>query len=290
MNNNFIDFGQLGGYRLEQPTFEKMQATYFGILETLMAHLNVPSSGKFIISGCELISGNINPGIMYIDGAICPFAGTTGGTSTTGTKIKKRETTATLSFQNGTNPAVFKSIDAVVDASGTALSAFTRIPQINAIPWANLINVPAGLVFDSSYVHTDVNFTLALWAKLMAIEDLAEVNVQSDWTETDNTSDAFIKNKPIGNLQTYLAKGEVIIGDLLGSTDVRTIPLGTNVGTTDYHVNGCLTGTFVGTDDGERWAHFIVKRKTNVSFDIVIFDHGSYGSQNFKFSFNINPL
>ena len=32
--------------------------------------------------------------------------------------------------------------------------------------------------------------------KLDGIADGAEVNVQSDWTEADNTSDAFIQNKP----------------------------------------------------------------------------------------------
>jgi len=283
MNNNLIDFGQLGGYRLEQPTFEKMQATYFAILETLMAHLNVPSTGKFIISGCELVAGNINPGIMYIDGAICPFAGTTGGTSTTGTKIKKRETTATLSFQNGTNPAVFKSIDAVVDSTGTALSAFTRIPQINAIPWGNLIGVPADLVHDSAYVHTDNNFTNALLAHLVSL-------AKPNWNQLDSSQPDGIINRPLGNLQTYLAKGEVIIGDILGTTDVRTIPFGIDVGTTDYHIDGELTGTNSSTDDGEASVTFITKRKTPISVDIIIYDPRNRGSQDFKFSYNVTPL
>ena len=49
---------------------------------------------------------------------------------------------------------------------------------------------------DANYVHTDNNFTTALKDKLNGIATGAEVNVQSDWNITDNSSDAFIKNKP----------------------------------------------------------------------------------------------
>lgn len=62
--------------------------------------------------------------------------------------------------------------------------------------WADLQNVPSGLVIDSLYVHTDNNFTDALKTKLEGIEAGAEVNVQSDWNQSDNTADDYIKNKP----------------------------------------------------------------------------------------------
>lgn len=61
--------------------------------------------------------------------------------------------------------------------------------------------------------------------KLSTIASGAEVNVQSDWEETDNNSDAFIKNKPtklseftndtgfidntVANLTNYYTKGEI---------------------------------------------------------------------------------
>lgn len=54
----------------------------------------------------------------------------------------------------------------------------------------------AGKVSDSNYVHTDNNFTNADKTKLNGIASGAEVNVQSNWTQTDNTADDFIKNKP----------------------------------------------------------------------------------------------
>ena len=57
-------------------------------------------------------------------------------------------------------------------------------------------NKPANLVQDANYVHTDNNFTNANKTKLNDIEAGAEVNVQSDWNQTDSTQDDYIKNKP----------------------------------------------------------------------------------------------
>jgi len=54
----------------------------------------------------------------------------------------------------------------------------------------------ANLVHDGSYVHTDNNYTNADKTKLEGIASGAEVNIQSDWNQTDDTADDFIKNKP----------------------------------------------------------------------------------------------
>lgn len=54
----------------------------------------------------------------------------------------------------------------------------------------------ANLVHDPDYVHTDNNFTDAEQSKLSGIAAGAEVNVQSNWTESDSSSDAYIQNKP----------------------------------------------------------------------------------------------
>ena len=61
---------------------------------------------------------------------------------------------------------------------------------------AYIANKPQNLVQDASYVHTDNNFTNSDKNKLDGIEAGAEANVQSDWNVSDNTSDAFIRNKP----------------------------------------------------------------------------------------------
>lgn len=55
----------------------------------------------------------------------------------------------------------------------------------------------SNFVSDKNYVHTDNNYTTIEKDKLNGIQNGAEVNVQSDWNETDTTSDSYIKNKPI---------------------------------------------------------------------------------------------
>lgn len=54
----------------------------------------------------------------------------------------------------------------------------------------------SNFISDSSYVHTDNNFTGSLKSKLDGIASGAEVNVQSDWNESNDTADGYIKNKP----------------------------------------------------------------------------------------------
>jgi len=78
----------------------------------------------------------------------------------------------------------------------------TAVPLTNKI--ANL-TIPTKLtdltndgnfVTDANYVHTDNNYTTADKNKLAGIASGAEVNVQSDWSVTSTSSDAYIKNKP----------------------------------------------------------------------------------------------
>lgn len=54
----------------------------------------------------------------------------------------------------------------------------------------------SNFVSDANYVHTDVNFTSAYETKLNGIASGAEVNVQSNWNQTNTSADDYIKNKP----------------------------------------------------------------------------------------------
>lgn len=54
----------------------------------------------------------------------------------------------------------------------------------------------SNFVSDANYVHTDNNYTTTEKNKLSKIASGAEVNVQSDWSQSDNTKDDYIKNKP----------------------------------------------------------------------------------------------
>lgn len=68
--------------------------------------------------------------------------------------------------------------------------------ETNQLKPSYIRSKPANLVQDANYVHTDNNFTNADATKLSGIAAGAEVNVQSDWNETDTSSDAYIANKP----------------------------------------------------------------------------------------------
>lgn len=75
-------------------------------------------------------------------------------------------------------------------------------------------------VSDSSYVHTDNNYTTTEKTKLSGIAAGAEVNVQSDWNESDSASDAYIANKPtIPTVPTNISSFNNDVGYLTSETD-----------------------------------------------------------------------
>jgi hypothetical protein len=273
--STIIDFTQLGGYRLEQPTLRKMQETTYLFIKAMIGHFGIPDTGKFIISGCQIAGENITEGILYIDGHICPFENAPG---TLATKIIKVVTTETLVFQNATTPTVFTKYTAAVNDAGTPLTAFVRVPS----PF----NLPANIVIDANYVHTDNNYTTGEKNKLAGIEPGAEVNVQADWNQTNATADDFIKNKPTGELMTYLLKNTFVHGDLISTRQIVTIPFG-NVGTSDYTVLGTLVGE--GTWQNEAQINWVIREKTPTSFKLCMYDVSNEGAQNVTFDYVIIP-
>ena len=83
---------------------------------------------------------------------------------------------------------------------------------------------------DPNYVHTDNNFTSSYMVKLDNIEAGAEVNVQSDWDESNSSSDAYILNKP--NLNDYVSKTELSNASYVSSTYINNI---IKMTTTEYY-------------------------------------------------------
>lgn len=81
-------------------------------------------------------------------------------------------------------------------AAGAEVNVQSDWNQTNSSADDYIKNKPSNLVQDASYVHTDNNFTNSDKSKLDGIAAGAEVNVQSDWNQTDNTKDDYIKNKP----------------------------------------------------------------------------------------------
>lgn len=226
-----IDFSQTGGYRFKQPTLAKMQRAYTEILTAFIKYLNIPDTGNYIISGCEVVDTNITSGVMYIDGELCSFTESPGDANT---KIKKDTQLESIAFKNGANLPVLKTVTAVTDVSlGTALNEFTRVPSVPVIN--------PNTVIDANYVATENNFTTTLLNHLLSIENGAEKNVQADWNDVNISSDAFIKNKP--NVTAYLRRGVANIGWVyLGSNGYAIVDVNfPDVGTNNYLVVGMLT-------------------------------------------------
>jgi hypothetical protein len=72
---------------------------------------------------------------------------------------------------------------------------FTSLNVLKLTPTEFTLN-DVKVVTDGAYVHTDYNFDSGSKGKLDGIETGAEVNVQSDWGQTDSSKDSFIANKP----------------------------------------------------------------------------------------------
>jgi len=247
-----IDFSKIGGYRLKQKTFRYMQEAYYWILKSFIGFLNLPDVGNYIIYGCKVVGPNITSGMMYIDGELCPFTSVAG---TDATKIKKLITNETLAFKNGNNENVFRQTTAIVDASGTALSAFNQL----------------AFVQDANYVHTDNNFTIALLNKLLGIETGAEVNVQTDWNVTNPALDSYLLNKPL--IQNILHEGEIWVSDFPNSTWQRiTIPI-PDVGTVDYKAEIHIKSLSALPSAFQDAISYCTSNYKSNSFDIVAAEH-----------------
>ena len=124
-------------------------------------------------------------------------------------------------------------------AAGAEVNVQSDWTEADSSSDAYIANKPQNLVQDASYVHTDENFTSAEKTKLAGIEAGAQVNVQSDWAETDNTSDAYIANKPQNLVQdaSYVHTDENFTS--AEKTKLSGIEAGAQVNTvTDVEVDG----------------------------------------------------
>jgi len=83
-----------------------------------------------------------------------------------------------------------------INVNGTAVSLTNKIANLTIPTKLTDLTNDGNFVTDANYVHTDNNYTTTDKNKLAGIASGAEVNVQSDWSVTSTSSDAYIKNKP----------------------------------------------------------------------------------------------
>lgn len=97
-------------------------------------------------------------------------------------------------------------VDGVISSTGGG-ATYTSGTGVVVNNVDHTISLDGDVVIDANYVHTDNNFTTIYKNKLDGIEAGAEANVQSDWNVSDNTSDAFIRNKP--DLSQYATQSDL---------------------------------------------------------------------------------
>ena len=158
---------------------------------------------KTIITGVVSTAGIVSNGFITYNGEIIPFQG--GNYASTVTIVEAFEN---VNYNTDANddtvldslPA-YRTIYAMCGTGGIDIFNFSELAPLKTIKELSAFSLPAGIVIDPNYVHTDYNFTLALLTKLNGIEAGAEVNVQADWNITAPSSDAFIKNKPFTSIK-----------------------------------------------------------------------------------------
>ena len=132
--------------------------------------------------------------ITYTDGTTTTFTVTNGQN---GTGSVADVTQNGVSVLDGTVAKIVADANVQSDWNESDSTDDAYIKNKPSIPTAtsDLTN-DSNFVSDSDYVHTDNNYTSAEKTKLSGIASGAEVNVQSNWNETDSTADAYIANKP----------------------------------------------------------------------------------------------
>lgn len=123
------------------------------------------------------------------------------------------------------------------------------------------------VVQDANYVHTDQNFTTELKNKLVNIEAGAEVNVQSDWTEENSSSDAYIRNKP--DLSQYASPEDIeqLEQDISGKADKVSGATAGNLAGLDS--TGNLTDSGISASDVATQTDLAGKQDTLIAGDNI---------------------
>lgn len=169
--------------------------------------------------GSEIDAGQIN--VVVSDGI----------THITSRQVANGGDSSAVSSVNGFTGAVVltaSDVGAATTAQGTLASTALQPASIGV----NVQGYNANTVIDSSYVHTDNNYTTTEKSKLSGIAAGAEVNVNADWTAV--SGDSQILNKP--SLATVATSGAY--SDLSG---LPTIPAQFNP---SAGTNVTLSGTY----------------------------------------------
>ena len=152
-------------------------------------------SGNLTLNGVTDVSG----GTLKLRTINAPTAsgGTTYGPGTSGQVLKSNGTTVYWATDTNNNQTIRVGLTVFGANAAVGLVAGTNVDSIVADTTNNTITINT---HDTTYTAATTSAAGLMSAtdkvKLDGIATGAEVNVQSDWSVTDTSSDAFIKNKP----------------------------------------------------------------------------------------------
>lgn len=153
-----------------------------------------------------------------------------------------------------------------VKVGSTTVAADSKTDTLELVAGSNITLTPDATNDKVTIAATDTTYSDATTSasglmsatdktKLNGIASGAEVNVQSDWSVTDNTSDAFIKNKP--TLATVATSGSY--NDLSNKPTIPTV----NNATLTIQKNGTNVQTFTANQSTNATADITVPTKTS---------------------------
>ncbi|ENI5461178.1 hypothetical protein ABZG89_001186 [Flavobacterium psychrophilum] len=242
---NYQIFNQSGGFPFQTETLHEMQKAY-----TLFNKFCDLAGNYAIISGCLVTGGAVSNGAVFINGELLEFKGGQLGADV----IIVEEITA-QEFEDGNDKNVLFVRYATFGIGATSF------------PWTNFKRPKTTIELTEK--------TQAIQTKLDDIEDGAEVNVQADWNETDNTKKSYIKNKP--SLFNVLAKGTALLGDIETTDQIKTVVFPT-IETSNYMVIGSVVSKQSDGNDGgifvQGWTRdndisYVIVNKTASSFQLA---------------------
>ena len=240
---------------------------------TLTIQKNSTSVGTFTANASSNKTINITVPVSASDVSALPASTKYGASFTASINTTTYVMTLTLKDQDGNTLGTAQTIDLPLESvvvNGSYDSTNKKI--VLTLQSGSTIDIPVGdlisglqteitssnmldadLVDDSTSTH---KFTTASdISKLAGIAAGAEVNVQSDWNQTTNTADDYIKNKP--SLATVATSGSY--NDLSNKPTIPTV----NNATLTIQRNGTNVQTFTANSSSNKTANITVPTKTS---------------------------
>ena len=265
---NTSKFVQTEGYPLTADRLQELQTTF----QIFKAFGNI-AGNLTILEGCELLSSSIGNGYVYINGEPLEFRASAYNASSTVIIV---EEPVFKNFKNGASKEIYRIRYAKIGTAETSWdwSLFKRPIETKDIQAFHTSVAERLTALETSLSNATT--------KLNGIESGAQKNVQSDFDVINNSSDAFIKNKPLS--LNVLHQNTRVIGNITTNSYsiVISIP---DVGTSNYQVLGSIVSNSANFNQDNNIFHN-TREHTATSFRLCIREM-SNDDQNVSFDYTI---